>query len=198
MKFVLKAAVALVCLSVPLTQVQAGWKLVTRAQPVQVAKSTLTVTPGEDWNRSSHRASKKGETWSLDGPGVNELYFVSGLAAGETFYKDLQKKDHPMPPMGAAMQLTEIPEFVESSMRVSFNTSVFETTGVEPAQFLGHGGVRFTYEFAVQGNPVKYKGVAQAALIGGKLYLISFTAPGIHFFDQDSPKARAIMDGAKL
>ena len=29
----------------------AGWKLVPRTVPIAVAKGTLTVTAGEDWNR---------------------------------------------------------------------------------------------------------------------------------------------------
>ncbi len=198
MKLMNRIAIAAALATLPLSQAHAGWKLVPQAQPVKVAKSTLTVTPGEEWNRSSHRASAKGETWSLDGPGVNELYFLAGLAPGETFYKDLHKKDRPMPLMGKAMQLTDIPEFFESSVRVSYNTSLFQTTGVEPATFLGNAGVRFTYELAIDGNPMKYKGIAQAALVKGQLYLISFTAPSIYFFDRDGAKARVIMDSAKL
>jgi hypothetical protein len=198
MKPISRIVLAFSLAALPLAPAHAGWKLVTHAVPVAVAKSKLTVTPAEDWNRSSHRASKKGETWSLDGPGINELYFLADLAPGETFFKDIHKKDHPMPAMGKAMQLTEISEFFESSARVSYNTSDFKVTNVEPAKFLDNSGVRFTYEFSIEGNPMKYKGVAQAALLSGKLYLISFAAPAIHFFDRDSPKARVIMDSAKL
>jgi hypothetical protein len=103
-----------------------------------------------------------------------------------------------LPKLGKSMQLTDIPDFVESSQRVALGTSLFELTGTEPVKFAGTDGVRFTYEYAVQGNPMKYKGVAQAALVKGQLYLISFTAPAIHFYDRDRTRAEAIMASAKL
>jgi len=59
------------------------------------------VTPSEDWNRNTDRPIKKGEVWTLDGAVLNELYFVSGLAAGETLFRDLDKKENPLPKLGA-------------------------------------------------------------------------------------------------
>jgi hypothetical protein len=196
-KTVLIAEAALLA-TLPASQALAGWKLIPKATPVQVAKSKLTVTAQEDWNRGTHRASKKGETWTLDGPSISEVYFGAALLPGETFYKDTDKKNHPLPVMGKNMQLTDIPEFYESSQRIAYNTSVYEITSVEPVKFLGQDGVKFTYSFAVQGNPLKYKGVARATLVKGQLYLISFDAASINFFDRDLKKAEAIMDSARL
>ncbi len=184
--------------ALPVGQAMAGWKLVTRATPVKVAKSTMTVTPGEDWNRASHRASKKGETWTLDGPSLGEVYFAAALLPGETFYKDTNKKLKPLPVMGKNLALTDIPEFYESSQRIAYSTAVYEITGVEPAKFLGQDVVKFTYSFAVEGNPMQYKGMARATLIKGQLYLISFDAPVINFYERDHAKAEAIMDSARL
>jgi len=198
MKLVGRVLVAAAVAMTPVAAAHAGWKMVDHGVAVQVAKSKLTVLPAEDWNRSSHRAGPKGETWSLDGPGINELYFLSGLAPTETVFKDADKKNKPLPPMGANLQLNEVPEFFESSIRVSYNTSLFEVTEVKPMRFLDQDGVRFTYEFAAQDNPMRYKGVAEATLIKGKLYLISFTAPTLYFFDRDSAKAEAIMASARL
>jgi hypothetical protein len=39
---------------------------------------------------------------------------------------------------------------------------------------------------------------ARAAIVGGKLYLITFAAPEIHYFDANIAEARAIMDSAKI
>tara|TARA_B110001454_G_C12717106_1_gene433024 strand:- start:1175 stop:1324 length:150 start_codon:yes stop_codon:yes gene_type:complete len=39
---------------------------------------------------------------------------------------------------------------------------------------------------------------AEAALVGGKLYIICFTAPAITFFERDRARAEAIMASAKL
>ncbi|MFM5908218.1 MAG: hypothetical protein ACKOPO_11645 [Novosphingobium sp.] len=190
----LAAALALL----PAGQAMAGWKLVKPATATAVAKSTLTVSAGEEWNRNSYRPIKKAELWTLDGLALNEVYFVSGLIAGEPLYREVDKKNKPLPKMAKAMQLTDIPEFFESSQRVALGTSLFELTGTEPVKFAGADGVRFTFEYAVQGNPMRYKGMAQAALIKGQLYLISYIAPSIHFFDRDRAKAEAIMASARI
>lgn len=192
---ILAAAALLAVSSAPAL---AGWKLVPAAAPVKVAKSTMSVTPAEAWNRASHRASKKGETWTLDGPSLNEVYFAAALLPGETFYKDLRKKEKPLPVMGKNLALTDIPEFYESSQRIAYNTSVYEVTGIEPVKFLGQDGVKFSYTFAVEGNPMQYKGIARATLIKGQLYLISFDAPAINFYERDHAKAETIMESARL
>lgn len=198
MKALVRFALAAALVVAPASQALAGWKLIAAKQSVTVAKSKLAVTPAEAWNRGTHRASKKGETWTLDGPSLNEVYFAGGLLAGETFYKDTDKKNKPLPVMGKNLQLTEIPEFYESSQRLAYNTSVYEITGVEPVKFMGQDGVRFTYTFAVQGSALKYKGVARATLVKGALYLISYDAPELTFFERDRAKAEAIMDSARL
>ena len=193
-----RIALALALAGLPASQAVAGWEVVAPATSTTVAKSSLAVTAGEEWNRTSMRPIKKSELWTLDGFGLNELYFVSGLITGEPLYREADKKNKPLPKVGKNLQLTDIPDFLESSQRIALNTSVFQLTGTEPVKFLSTDGVKFTYEYAVQGNPMRYKGVANAALVGGKLYLISFTAPGIHFYDRDAPKAQAIMASAKL
>ena len=198
MKGLVRFALAAVLVAAPASQAMAGWKLIAAKESVKVAKSSMEVTPVEAWNRGTHRASKKGETWTLDGPSISEVYFAAGLLPGETFYKDTDKKNRPLPVMGANLQLTEIPEFYESSQRIAYNTSVYEVTGMTPAKFLGQDGVQFTYSFAVQGSALKYKGIARATLVKGALYLISFDAPEISFYERDRAKAEAIMDSAKL
>lgn len=171
----------------------AKWKLIEQGQPVKVAKSAMQVTPEEDWNRWTRRPIKPSEVWTLDGANLNELYFVSGLAPGMTLYKDTRKKEQPLPALRSGLQLTDIPDFVESSMRLALNTSVFELTNVEPASVGGHPGVRFTYEYAVASSPLVRKGLAVGTLTEGNLHLITFTAPAIYYYDRDLPKAEAIM-----
>jgi hypothetical protein len=192
------AFAALVLAALTATPAVARWKLISHGKEVSVAKGSLKVTPGEDWNRNTRRPIKKGEIWTLDGPSVNELYFVSGLAAGETLFKDYAKKDRPLPKLGSALQLTDIPDFVENSTRQALVTSVFQVTGIEPMRFAGQNGVKFTYEYAIQGNPLIYKGVAAGTVADDKLYLITFSAPAIHFYDRDRAKAEAIMASAQI
>lgn len=191
-------AVASVALMTAPTAAIAGWKLMPQKTPVTVAKSSLTVTPSSDWNRWSTRPSKKGETWTLDGTALNELSFFAGIAPGEPLYRERNKKDQPLPKFDAKMLAPELVTMFESSNRIVMATSLFEIDKVEPAKLAGQDAVHFTYHYTVQADEVRRKGEARAAVIGGKLYLISFAAPAIHYYDAGVTEARAIMDSARL
>lgn len=189
---------ALVIAALPAAPAFAGWKIAAHGVSTAVAKGTLKVTPGEDWNRSSSRPIKKSEVWTLDGSTLNELYFVSGLAAGETLLRDVDKRNRPLPKMNGSMQLTDIPEFFESSWRVALGTTLFEMGAMEPARLGGRDAVKFAYTYSVQGETMLRKGVAVGTIVDRQLHLINFVAPSIHFFDRDAPKAEAVFASARL
>jgi hypothetical protein len=190
------AAAALAAL--PLAPATAGWKLAAGGTAIAVAKSTMTVTPGEHWSKNSYRPIKKSEVWTIDGLTLNELYFVSGLAAGEPLFREFDKKNNPLPKMNAAMLLTDVPEFFESSARIAMNTSLFEVTSVAPAKLGGHDAVKFSYRYSSQGSTLMRQGVATGTVVKGQLYLINFAAPSIHYFARDAAKAEAIMASARI
>lgn len=196
MKYFGKLALGLALAIGSTTPALAGWKLVPHGTAVKVAKGTLSVTPGDDWNRWTGHPIDKGESWTLDGMSLNELYFVSGLAPGETLFKDAAKKDAPLPPLRAAMQLTDIPDFVESSIRIRLDTSAFQVTNVQPVTLGGHPAVKFTYEYAVAASTLRRKGIAVGTIVNNQLYMINFAAPALFYFDRDAPKVEAMMASA--
>ena len=176
----------------------AGWKIMPRTVSVAVAKSPMTVTPGEDWNRWSTRPSKKGETWTLDGVSLNELSFFGGVLAGEAIYRERSKKDEPLPKFDAHMLPPDIVQAVEGSYRILLKTSLFAIDSQEPMKLAGYNGVRFTYHYTVQDEDVRRKGEARAVIVDGQLYLITFDAPEIHYFAAGIDEARRIMDSARI
>jgi len=169
-----------------------------REQPITVAKSSLTVKPTNDWNRWSRRPSKKGELWTLDGLNLNELTFFAGVVSGEALYKERNKKDKPLPKFDPKMLAPDIVQMFEASNRIILETSLFEIDSVEPAKLGGHDGVHFTYHYTIQADEVRRKGDARAAIVDGKLYLINFVAPAIHYYDASIAEVRAIMDNASI
>lgn len=177
----------------------AGWKVMPTGQPAAVAKSGLTVTPrGNDWNRWSARPSKRSEIWTLDGTALNELSFFAGVADGEPLYRERDKKNRPLPKFRSAMLLPDVVQMFEASNRIVLDTSLFEVESIEPARFLGSDGVRFTYHYTAQADEVRRKGVAVASIVGGKLYLINFAAPAIHYYDASVDEVLALMENARL
>ena len=173
-------------------------KIMPQGKAVAVAKSGLTVTPGMDWNRLSGRPGRNAESWTLDGLSLNDLTFYGGIENGATLFRDARKKTDPLPKFSSTMLIPDIAQLFESSYRVSVGTSLMSIDSIEPATFAGKPGFHFTYNFVVQGEEVKRKGEAKGAVIDGKLYLITFEAPTIHYFDADVAAARAVLDSAVM
>ena len=159
------------------------YKLIAAGTPVTVARSGLTVTPSENWNHLGPRLGRNAESWTLDGLTLNDVTFYGGIAGGETLFKARNAKDKPLPPFSATMLPPDIVQMFEESYRIANDTTIFTVDKVEPAKFLGASGVRFTYSFTSK-DEVARKGVANAAVVGGKLYMITYEAPVIYYFDR--------------
>ena len=194
MRSALLAAVVLATASAPAI---AANKLYPAAVPATVAKSTLTVTPSIAWNKLSARPGRNAETWTLDGPALNDLSFFGGIKDGKTLLRDSDKRNKPLPRFSKTMLPTDIVQLFEGSYRLAGDTALFEVGKVEPVTFAGVPGVRFEYAF-VQRDEVRRQGEATGAVIGGRLYLISFEAPSIHYFARDIARYRELVGSARV
>jgi hypothetical protein len=193
-KMLLSLAIA-VSLTGPLS---ARWTLKPENARVAVAKSTLTVVPGGGWNSWSARPGKKSELWSYDGPVLNQIEFIGGVASGEPLARERNKKDKPLPKFSAKMLPTDIAQAYEQTQRIITQSPDFAIESMEPVSFAGHPGVKFAFRFTKPEEELTRRGEARGAIIGGKLYLISYAAPALHYFDAHLSKAQAIMDSARV
>lgn len=161
-----------------------------------VAKSGLTVTPDQGWNTAA-RPGRLSEAWTLDGVTINELTFYGGIVDGKTLFREVDKVNAPLPKFSKTMLLPDIATLLESSYRVALGTSLMTIDTIEPAPFAGAQGFKFTYSFAVS-DEVKRKGVARGAIIADRLYMITYEAPKIHYFDRDIGSFEKIAESARL
>lgn len=175
-----------------------AYKLVPHGAAVQVAKSELTVTPAIDWNRMQSRPGRNAEAWTLDGLALNELTFYGGIEDGKTLFREVDKKDKPLPHFSATMLAPDVVQLFESSYRLAGGSALFEVRQVEPATFAGRSGFRFGYAFTLEGDKVRRLGEATGAIIGGKLYMVTYEAPAIHYFERNLADYRAIAASARL
>ena len=190
----LAAAVLGLGLSAPVGAV----KLMPKGKAVTVAKSGLTVTPDVDWNKLGARPGRNAESWTLDGLTLDDLTFYGGIANDTTLFRDAKKKTDPLPRFASTMLLPDIAQLFESSYRVSVGTSLMSIDSIAPATFADHPGFQFTYSFVVSGEEVRRKGEATGAIIDGKLYMITFEAPVIHYFDATVDAYRKVAASAKI
>jgi hypothetical protein len=176
----------------------AGFKLMPTGKAQPVGKLGLSVTPPNDWNRLGAKIGRNAESWTLDGLSLNDLSFYAGIEQGRTLFREFDKKNRPLPKFAASMLPTDIVSLFEGSYRVAAGTSLFEIGKVEPATFAGKPGVHFTYSFVQQGEEVRRNGEGTGAIIGGKLYLITFEAPIIHYFDRDIARYHDLVSTARV
>lgn len=176
----------------------AKWTELAAGQPTAVAASRLTVSAPARWNRSSSKPGKKAESWSFDGPLLNRVDFYGAIAAGEPLVKERNKKRDPLPKFAAGMGASEVAELFERTARITEQSTDFAIDTVAPVTFAGAPGFRFSYHFTGQSTGLVRKGLATGAVIGGRLYLVSYTAPGLHYYDTGLADAQAIMDSARL
>lgn len=194
----LRAAVIAASCAAALSSVPASaHKLREKGETVEVADSNIVVTPDRDWNRLSGKVGKRTETWSLDGGQLNDVTFFGGIEPGDPLVKERSKKRDPLPKFTATTLLVEIPELLEGTYRTYKDIGAFQLLGAEPTKFLDVDGVVFTYEYTDL-DLLTRKGEAKAAIIGGKLYMVTFDAPRLHYFDRTIDDFRSLADTARL
>jgi hypothetical protein len=188
-------AIGLALIAAP---VAAGNRLIVPGQPVAVAKSMLTVTPAVEWNKLGARPGRNSETWTFDGDALNDLTFYGGIEPERTLFREVSKRNKPLPRVKATMLVTDIPTLVENSYRIALDTPLFTVEGMQPMAFAGKPGIRFTYSFTRPNEDLPRKGEGRGAMIDGKLYLLTFEAPRLHYFDAGVTSFRQVADSAKL
>jgi hypothetical protein len=172
--------------------------LVSPGPRQKIARSTMAANPASEWNRLSLRGGKFVEVWTIDGDDLNKATFYGGVPVGQTMFREADKKNAPLPRVTANMLITDIPALLESSYRIQLNTTQMSIDLQEPATVGGHKGVRFTYSFVRQDDEVQRKGEAVGAVVDGRLYLVTYEAPAIHFFDKDVAKFRQLAGTLKI
>ena len=172
--------------------------LVAPGPVTKIARSTLSAAPGTEWNRLSARGGKNVEIWTVDGDDLNKVTFYGGVPVGDTLFRAADRKNAPLPKVTPNMLITDIPALLESSYRSQYNTTQMSIDSQEPASVGGHRGIKFTYSFVRQDDELKRKGEAAGAFVGGKLYLVSYEAPSIHFFDKDVASFRQLATTLKF
>lgn len=192
-RFVL--ALALVAVAVPAV---AAYRLMPVGREQRVGGRGLLVTPANDWNRLGTKIGRNAESWTIDGLPLNDLSFYAGIDNDKPLFREVDRRDRPLPRFSSTMLPTDIVGLFEGSYRVAAGTALFEVGRVEPVTFAGQPGVRFGYSFVQQDEEVRRQGEATGAVIGGRLYLISFEAPSIYYFDRDVARYRQLIASARV
>jgi len=175
----------------------AGNALREKGKPATISGSSFAVIPSRDWNRLSFSPGKKTEVWTLDGEDLNDVTFFAGIEPGKPLVREISQKRKPLPKFTKDTLLVEVPELLESTYRASKDIATFTVSGAKPDRFLGHDGIRFTYDYIDQ-DELPRRGEARATFIKGLLYMATFSAPRLYYYDRTLEDFHALTDAAKL
>ena len=170
-----------------------------RVRDVSVGDGSMIVAAPRPWNR--HRPElfedvRAVEDWTLDGPLLDGISFVSGLESGHYLIRQRKTADQQVPKFRAEMTPPEIAAMLESLYRVRGGTVDFRTLSLQPRPFLGANGFQWDYEHLDQ-DELWRRGRAVGAVIDGKLYLILLDAARSHYYDAMLPDFEAIVASAR-
>lgn len=149
-----------------------------------------------DWSRYG---DSRVELWTRDGTLLNQFQFVGPVEPGDhVFHARRESKRRPDGPyFREGMDGLELQALVLDGL-VELGAVRPRARDLQPCSFGDGGGesVRFGVETANQDGLV-YRGMAQASVHRGRLYVMLFLAPGEHYFDRDRETVERMLDSAR-
>ena len=177
-----------------------GYSLI-RARSVSVGDGSMAVTPPREWNRVSTTWAmddiRAVEDWTLNGPYLDSMSFVTGLKSGRYIIRQLRRDAQQVPKFRSDMTAPEITAMLESFYRVKAGTVDLRTTSLKPRTLMGYPGFQWDYEHLDQ-DEVWRRGRTVGAVIGDRLYLVLLDAARMHYFDNAQGDFEAVVNSARL
>jgi hypothetical protein len=178
-----------------------GAYTLVRVKPTNVGNGSMTVLPPRPWNKQRRffffDSIRWVEDWTLNGPYLDGITFVSGLPHNHYLVRQRKTDDRQVPKFRSNMTAPEITSILESAFRVRGGAIEFRTLGLQPRQFLGHPGFQFDFEH-LDGDELWRKGRAVGAVIDGRLYLMLYDATRSHYYANALPDFEVMATGARL
>jgi hypothetical protein len=171
-----------------------------RPRATRVGDGSMTVVPPRPWNRQRRfflDDVKWVEDWTLNGPLLDDLTFVTGLPDNKYLIHTERHESEQIPRFHSDMTAPEIQALLESAYRVRGGAVEFKTLSLAPRQFLGRPGFQMDYEH-LDSDELWRKGRAVGAVIDGRLYLVMLDAARSHYFADALPDFEAITNSATL
>lgn len=167
-----------------------GYKPVGPA--THVISGVYSVEPQITW--SSVEQGKK-EVWTVDGPALEQVLFVTGLEDGEALVS--ASGEGPQPPQyRATMGPTEVAELVIDTVSTTRGTQV-QARNLRPFEFGSAAGFRFEFNFLTK-DGLEMDGLAAGAVVHDRLYLIVFTGARQHYFPRYRPQVEKIIESVRM
>lgn len=159
-------------------------------------KEVMTVNSDGGWNRLDLPGGGPGEVWTSDGLTLDVLTFYVGIKEGEPLAPAPMGSKRKPPVFRATMLPNEIVELYEAM--ATQDGSTFKLERLAPTAFAGAQGFRFEFSTTRKRDDLSLRGLAHGAVVKGRLYLIAFRAPLIHYYAKHLPRVEATVRSALI
>lgn len=134
--------------------------------------------------------------WTIDGLGLDELVFFSGVEAGAPLLRigGVAQKD--MVRYNTTMLPDDVMDMIASTLAKNGDQQV-RTSALRPVPFGTVTGFRFDLAFTTK-DGLQMKGIALFAQRRKKLDLLLFVAPSQYYYDQYAPTVEKIFSSVRV
>jgi len=140
-------------------------------------------------------ANTSGTLWTIDGVGLNELYFFTDIKQGKPLITVTGEKSKETRLYAANMLPNDVMDMLVSTVGKLGYVNV-RATALAPAKFGAVKGFRFNLDFATRSG-LEMRGMAIAAQRGNRLDLILFSAPAEYYFGRYAPTVEKIFSSVQ-
>jgi hypothetical protein len=166
---------------------------------VLTVKDAMTVQSARPWVRINPPFAVDGPdmVWTLDGLSLNSLLIYGGLEDGKVLL-EVQGSEKVQPPkFSSGMDGLELQELISATVSRALAGGVAaRMLSLDPVTFMGEPGFETEFSYPSRSG-LEMRGFAEGAVIGGKLYMVMFFAPRIHYFGKDIGEVRQIASSAR-
>ena len=191
----LLAATALAACAPVATKVESGDRTIERmVVSLDGAWNEITVPEGNTAMRSALDIGPA-HVWTMEGLPVDRLLIYAGLKDGQPVHGEGAANAKRFE-FRSTMQADEIVAMFEGML--TRDGSSFKLVKEEPAIFGGSKGVRFEYALVRKADNVTLSGLGYAAVNGGELFAVLYSAPRLGFFPRYQPRVEKIARSATV
>lgn len=162
----------------------------------QLIGARLRINIEGNWNQVALPGVMLGEIWTMEGLTIDELVLYSGIKDGAAMHPVQVVAEKKNVLFRASMASDELVTMFEALL--TRDGSSFKLLKAEPYPFGGRKGVRFEYERIRKIDHVVQRGVGFAAIEGGELFAMFYSAPRLTFFPRHKDRVEAIARSARI
>jgi hypothetical protein len=172
----------------------AGCASVARVDGSFTVGEALELSTDGRWNRIDPPGSEADadEVWTAEGVTLDMILFYVGVADGEPLGRQGGAE---APIFRAGMLPHDVVELYEATL--SRDGARFALERLAPARFGGADGFLFEHTTTPRAG-ARLRGRAYGALVDGRLYLMSYSAPEAHFYAKHLPAVEALAASARI